>query len=107
MTTVEVEDMNAGTGQAPDFKMRQTQGKFNSAPEDYMDDVFDLADNINGRWPEGLAGDQTYLTDRSGKALDEVKRIKWGDQYRQRKQNRPPEGMAAGGEVSKFIKAHA
>jgi hypothetical protein len=107
MTTVEVEDMNAGTGQAPDFKMRQTQGKFNSAPEDYMDDVFDLADNINGRWPEGLAGDQTYLTDRSGKALDEVKRIKWGDQYRQRKQNRPPEGMAKGGEVSKFIKAHA
>jgi hypothetical protein len=107
MTTVEVEDMNAGTGQAPDFKMRQTQGKFNSAPEDYMDDVFDLADNINGRWSEGLAGDQTYLTDRSGKALDEVKRIKWGDQYRQRKQNRPPEGMAKGGEVSKFIKAHA
>ena len=107
MATIEMEDLNAGTGQPPDFKVRQTQGKFNSAPEDYMDDVFDLADNLNARWPEGLAGDQTYLTDRSGKALDEVKRIKWGDLYRQRKQNRPPEGMAAGGEVTNFIRAHA
>jgi hypothetical protein len=107
IATIEMEDMNAGTGQAPDFKVRQTQGKFNSAPEDYMDDVFDLADNLNARWPEGLAGDQTYLTDRSGKALDEVKRIKWGDLYKQRKQNRPPEGMAAGGEVTNFIRAHA
>jgi len=107
MATIEMEDMNAGTDKAPDFKIRQTQGRFNSAPEEYMDDVFDLADNLNARWPDGLAGDQTYHVDRSGKTLEEVKRIKWGDLYKKRKENRPPEGMAAGGEVTKFIKAHA
>jgi hypothetical protein len=106
MVTVEMENMamqkmsDREALKTPDFKVRQVQGKFNSAPEDYIDDVFDLAETINGRWSEGPAGNQRYGKDRSGKDLDEPKIIEWGKLFA----NRKAQGKAAGGEITKFIK---
>jgi hypothetical protein len=106
MVTVEIENMamqkmsDREARKTPDFKVRQVQGKFNSAPEDYIDDVFDLAETINGRWSEGPAGNQRYGKDRSGKDLDEPKIIEWGKLFA----NRKAQGKAAGGEITKFIK---
>jgi hypothetical protein len=106
MVTVEMENMamqkmsDREALKTPDFKVRQVQGKFNSAPEDYIDDVFDLAETINGRWSEGPAGNQRYGKDRSGKDLDETKIIEWGKLFA----NRKAQGKAAGGEITKFIK---
>jgi hypothetical protein len=106
MVTVEMENMamqkmsDREALKTPDFKVRQVQGKFNSAPEDYIDDVFDLAETINGRWSEGPAGNQRYGKDRSGKDLDKPKIIEWGKLFA----NRKAQGKAAGGEITKFIK---
>jgi hypothetical protein len=76
MVTVEMEDMtkipnNPTPGPGPDFKVRQVQGKFNSLPDEYVDDVFELAKNLGARWPGDFAGSQTYQADRTGKRLDE------------------------------------
>jgi hypothetical protein len=106
MVTVEMENMamqkmsDREALKTPDFKVRQVQGKFNSAPEDYIDDVFDLAETINGRWSEGPAGNQRYGKDRSGKDLADPKIIEWGKLFA----NRKAQGKAAGGEITKFIK---
>ena len=106
LVTVEMENMatqrmsDREARKTPDFKIRQVQGRFNSAPEEYLDDVFNLAETVNGRWSEGLAGRQRYSKDRTGKEFDEPKVINWGELFA----NRKAQGKAAGGEITKFIK---
>jgi len=107
IATVEMEDMGKREGGASDLKIKQVQGRYNSAPEDYLNDVFKLAKEVNGRWPTGPAGVQRYMTDRTGKALEGPVEVRWNDLYLLYLQSQEPDKKAAGGEVTKFIRAHA
>jgi hypothetical protein len=105
MVTVEMEDMtkipnNPTPGPGPDFKVRQVQGKFNSLPDEYVDDVFELARNLGARWPGDFAGSQTYQADRTGKRLENSITYQWGKLYEQYKAGK----KATGGEITKFIR---
>ena len=105
MVTVEMEDMtkipnNPTSGPGPDFKVRQVQGKFNSLPDEYVDDVFELARNLGARWPGDFAGSQTYQADRTGKRLENSITYQWGKLYEQYKAGK----KATGGEITKFIR---
>lgn len=73
--TVEMEKTKEGQ-----LRIKQIQGKYNSAPEEFKDQVFDLVNRTKSEFGMGNFG-QRYDVDRGGNPLDEGVRIRWPEEF--------------------------